>query len=116
MMPRKYSRAREKFMQAVHKLAVGEGDVRDRLRKVFRVLNRLNEADLPPELVDDWHWIMKQLTRHGPETGPDGEIWRNAVDNTMSRIRNKTGRAIAERVFSADRILLHMSKKTAPEN
>ena len=87
-MPRRHSRAHEKFLDAEYKLAVGEGDVRSRLRSAFIVLNRLHEDDLPPELLEDWKWIMHQLTRFGPEHGKGGEVWQTAIDHTMSRIRN----------------------------
>ena len=91
-------RCREKFHAARYRLAVGEGDVRDRLRGAYRYLRMLSEDEVPPRLRDEWKSILNALTRHGPEVGPDGEVYRRAIDNTMSRIRNSTGRAIAERI------------------
>ena len=93
-------RCREKFHASLRRLAVGEGDVRSRLRGAYRYLRMLSPEEVPLALRDEWASILKSLTRHGPETGPDGELYRGAVDNTMTRIRNSTGRAIAERVYA----------------
>lgn len=98
-MPRRYSRAREKMTDAEFKLATGERDVRQRLRGAFTVLNRLRAEDLPPELRDEWRAVLNEMTRLGPERGPDGMVWKSSIDHTMSRIRNSTGRKIAERIY-----------------
>ena len=91
-------RCREKFGEAVYKLAVGEGDVRDRLRRAYKALRALRAAEIPPSSQDDWQWVMKQLTRYGP----DADGGRTAIDHTMGRIRNATGRRIAERIWLID--------------
>lgn len=105
-MPRRYSRCREKLMVAEHKLAVGEGDVRERLRSAFKVLNTLQDDELPLGMRADWSWVMKQLVRFGPKIGRDGTIYKTAVDHTMSRIRNSTGKKIAERIYKLNREML----------
>ena len=96
-------RCREKFHAALYRLAVGEGDVRDRLRSAYRYLRMLSEDEVPPELREEWTSILLALTRHGPEIGPDGEIYQSAIDHTMSRVKNSTGRAIAERIYALAR-------------
>lgn len=105
-MPPTYRRCREKFMVAERKLALGKGDVRDRLRGAYKALRILHEEEIPPPLRSDWHWIMNQLTRYGPEVDRDGTPYRTAVDHTMSRIRNSTGSRIAERIYQVNRALL----------
>ncbi len=107
-MPHYYSRAYEKFSDAEYRLATGKGDVRSRIRSAYFVLNRLYENDLPPDLVEDWRWIMNQLTQYGKETGQDGYEWQTAIDHTMSRIRNSTGQRIAERIHAVYRELIFM--------
>lgn len=103
----RYSRAREKLMDAVYRLVVGEGDVRQRLRRSYIPLKRLAAEDLPPNLRDEWRDILHCLTYYGPELDPDGEVEKAAVDHTMHRIKNRTGRRIAERVFRLRERLLY---------
>lgn len=90
-------------MVAERKLAIGEGNVRERLRGAFRVLRMLREDEIPPDMRTDWSWVMHQLTRLGPDVGTDGTVYKTAVDHTMSRIRNVTGRKIAERIYRLNR-------------
>jgi hypothetical protein len=90
-------------MNAERRLAIGEGDVRGRLRSAFKPLRMLREEEVPIEMRSDFLWVMRQLTRLGPEVGPDGTMYKTAVDHTMSRIRNITGRKIAERIYKLNR-------------
>ena len=100
-----YRRCREKFRAAIHRLSVGEGDVRDRLRGAYRYLRMLSERDVPPHLRKEWVSILAALTRRGPEVDSDGTVYRKSVDHTLSRIRNSTGRKIAERIWALAREL-----------
>jgi len=90
---------REKFIEAVEKLATGEGDVRQRLRSAYRALRILRLQNLPEDMRGDWRWVQHQMTRFGPLRHKDGEVWRGSVENTMSRIRNRTGSEIAKRIY-----------------
>ena len=101
----KNRRCREKFHAAIYSLAVGEGDVRDRLRGAYRYLQMLSEKDVPPHLRNEWASILKTLTRFGPEVDSDGTVYRKSIDHTLSRIRNSTGRKIAERIWVLTREL-----------
>lgn len=85
--------ALEKFSEAVRILAIGEGDVRSRLNSAFLVFHPVAERDLPPELVDDWKWIMHQLTRFPSQRGGC-----DTVERTLRKIQNRTGKKIAERI------------------
>ena len=100
---RRYSRVREKLTNSLYRMATWEGDVRDRLRGAHRVLNQLSIDEMPPELRDSLGSVMHRLTRCGPERTRDGEIFRDAVTHTMSRIRNSTGRSIASDIYRMHR-------------
>ena len=92
--------ALEKLSHAVYYLAVGGGDVRQRLKTAYMEFHPVSEEDFPPHLRDDWKWIITQLTRYGPVHRSDGKVWIGAVDNTLSRIKNSTGVKIAQRIFA----------------
>jgi hypothetical protein len=110
-MPSPHKRAREKLRGAVHRLAVGEGDVRSRLLAAHWLLSQLTARDLPPECLAVYKQIMRDLTKKGPELGPAGEVWKPACQHTMSRIRNATGRDIAERIYALNTDLEHLTSK-----
>jgi hypothetical protein len=95
-----YRRCREKFHAALYRLAVAEGDVRERLRGVYRYFQMLSEEEVPPNLRQEWLEILQALTYRGPEPGPDGTVYKNALNHTLSRMKNGTGRRIAERVYA----------------
>ena len=100
-----YQRCREKFNAAIYRLAVGEGDVRDRLRGAYRYLQMLSERDVPPHLRKELASILTSLTRYGPEVDSDGSVYRKSIDHTLSRIRNSTGRKIAKQICALAREL-----------
>lgn len=99
MSSSEYFYAYEKFNDALRSLAIGPDDVRHRLRPVFYHLRPLTEKHLPDHLQEDHRWILMQLTRLGPVKDKEGNVIRNALDNTLDRIRNSTGTKIAERIF-----------------
>ena len=94
------SRCREKLLAALYCLAVREGDVRERLKGAHRYLRMLSEEELPQELREEWSSILSQLIRRGPELGPQGEVYKTALDHTLGSIKNVTGRRIAERIYA----------------
>ena len=96
----RYRRYAEKLRSATYFLAVGEGDVRDRLRRAYKELRSLSNSDIPPHVREEWASILSALTRLGPELDSDGSAWQTSVDHTLSRIRNSTGRKIAERIWA----------------
>lgn len=87
--------ALEKLNQAVRLLAIGEGDVRSRLNEAYLVFHPVQERDFPDHLKKDWMWICEQLTRFEPPY--EG---RGRVEYTLSKIQNRTGRKIAERIVT----------------
>jgi len=42
---------------------------------------------------------MKELTKFGPLLDYKGEPWRGSVENTMKKVRNRTGVKIAEAIY-----------------
>ena len=99
MLGSEYFYVYEKFNSALRSLAIGPGDVRKRLRAAFYYLHPLTEQDFPDYLQKDYRWIMQQLYRLGPAKDRHGNVTENALDNTLSRIRNSTGSKIAEQIF-----------------
>lgn len=99
--------ALEKFFMATHSLAVGPGDVRERLCSAYQSFCTLTQEDFPEPLRADWHWIMQQLTRFGPRYDHDGRVQRGAVEETMRRIKKATGVRIAEKVVHVYHQLEH---------
>jgi hypothetical protein len=83
--------AHEKLMRAVHLLAVGEGDVRSRLRSAMAEMDHLDEQHFPEHLRADYRSIQSALTKRGPS--PDGT--KGAYDHTLDRMVNRTGAKIA---------------------
>ncbi len=91
--------AQEKLLIAVDCLAIGEGDVRQRLQAVFQDLCFLTEQDFPDHLRRDWLWVIEQMSRYGPLEDQYGNAWRGSIENTMRKIRRVTGVKIAQRLI-----------------
>ena len=106
----RYNYAQEKLYVAMRSLATGPGDVRARLVDAFMSFHTLEEDDLPPKYRKDWKWINTQLTKHGPIYDYKGRVRKGAVENTMSKIRNSTGRKIAMKLFDIGYDLLTNEK------
>lgn len=93
-------RHREKFNAAVYYLAVGEGNVRARLRHAYAQLRRLREDEVPAPLRAEWRSILNALTVRGPQRSSSGDIQKDALEHTLDRMRNTSGRRIAERIYA----------------
>ena len=98
-------RCREKFNAALYRLAVGEEDVRQRLRGAYRYLRMLSQEEIPVDLRAEWRSIQEAMTRRGPDMAADGTVYKNALDNTLIHMRNVTGRRIAERIYALARAI-----------
>ncbi|MFQ5544050.1 MAG: hypothetical protein ACE5FY_06830 [Nitrospiria bacterium] len=84
----------------MYSLATGRGDVRSRLKTAYMGFWVLTEDHFPEEFRDDWKWIKNQLTKFGPLYDNSGErLISYPVEHTLSRIKNKTGQKIAEKIF-----------------
>ncbi len=102
-----YSRCREKFSAAIYRLAVAEGDVRSRLLSAYRILRSLQDEEFPPQLRDEWTQLKTSITRLGPQVDQHGVAWKSGDEYTLSKIKNSTGRKIAERIYMLEKHLNH---------
>ena len=91
--------AYEKFTSALRSLAIGSGDVRDRLSGAYMHFHPVQKKHLPEDLHSDYEWVKSQLTRFDPVVNSQGEVVRGSVAETLRRIRRSTGVKIAERIF-----------------
>ena len=96
----KYSYAREKLGVAIETMAIGEGDVRQRLLQAYMSFHPLNSNHFPQEFQERWEWIEKQITKFGPEYDYKGEPVVGSVENTMKKIRKATGTKIAVELYA----------------
>ena len=75
---------------------------RDKVRKAAKKRARV-EADrveeLPEENRKDWEWIIKEVTKCGPLSDSEGNVWRGSVENTMKTVRNSTASKIAKKFY-----------------
>ncbi|MEI6559567.1 MAG: hypothetical protein WCO00_14285 [Rhodospirillaceae bacterium] len=95
----KFRYMRGKIRETIFCLIIGEGDVRERLLLAFKGNSFISEHDLPAHLQDDWRWVISQMTRFEITDTYDCDIRRGSYELTMNRIRNSTGRKIAERIL-----------------
>jgi len=96
---RRHAYAVEKLATAIRCLATHPGDVRERLIAAHLCFHTLQERDFPPEHIEKWKSVMKELTKFGPLLDYKGEPWRGSVENTMKKVRNRTGVKIAEAIY-----------------
>jgi len=90
----------EKHTNALESLALGKGNIKERLIYVSDDLIGVNPNEIPEEFKSDWKWIQEQLSKFGPVTSPSGEVWVGSVENTMKKIRKSTGVKIANKIYS----------------
>lgn len=91
-------RYKGKFRNALYYLAVGEGDVRARLRRAYFQINSLREDEVPQDIRQEWVEIVRDLTARGALI-ESGIALKSDLDNTLDRMKNRTARKIAERIY-----------------
>ena len=89
------SYASEKFAQAVYLLAIGEGDVRSRLRRAFFEIMPIQASLLPQSIQAEYESIIAELTKREARYPDQGNF-----DETIRRMRNSTGAKIAKRIYN----------------
>jgi hypothetical protein len=99
-LPAGMSHAWEKFYLAVDELATGRGDVRSRLRAAYFHLKIIHHLEIPKNLLRDYNWIIRMLTRREPRRESD-----TPVKASTEQMRNSTGVKIAKRILSVERSL-----------
>lgn len=87
--------ALEKLRVAAYFLAIGEGDVRSRLKEAYRHMTAVFPRDIPASLRPEFEEIVRSLTKHPKRHEQD-----SALDHTLSRMRNRTGSKIAQRILN----------------
>lgn len=91
-------RHKEKFRRALYYLAVGEGDVRARLRGAYNQIRILREDEVPSSIRQEWLSIIQALTDRGPLIQSE-VVLKSDLDHTLDQMKNKTARKIAERIY-----------------
>ena len=83
-----------KLCTTINRLAVGEGDVRSRLKWACEVYNSFDKSMLPKSLHTKWDLIHSMLNRFPADHG------KTSQEITLSKIRNSTGNQIAKSIIS----------------
>lgn len=92
--PNHYIYMRGKLSQAIHRLAIGEGDIRSRLNWAGEYLNMVDYSMLPIEIQDQWILIWQLLNIYPAESD------KSSFQITLQRIRNSTGSKIAVKIVN----------------
>ena len=95
--------AAEKFSQAMYALAVGERGIKSRLFDALMEIHCVGERNLPPEMLQDYRWILAEVTKRAPNRRAfvHGKILVNFEGRfcaTLNTMRIKKAVAIAERI------------------
>lgn len=112
----KYSYSLNKFNSAIHTLVTEEGDVRSRLLSAFKGPLACIEIDrLPQSARGIWLDVYKMATRYTARSRSEEScysLYPNAdrvlpgrYEATFHRIKNATGRKIAELIYKIWEIL-----------
>jgi hypothetical protein len=95
----RHSYAKEKFGVAVNALAVGTGDIRDRIWDAFLSFHTLSEKDFSDELQEDWDFIYTRLTKEEPTVEDNGYVTTGKVQNTLRKLDIDTCVEIAQKIY-----------------
>lgn len=107
----RYNYELTQFRRAIHTLATGEGDVRERLLIIFQGdLATINPERLPEKVQGDYSWIKNQIMKY--EEKYDGHnlkfktednsldyLMHTKIQSSQYRIHNKTGSKIARKIY-----------------
>ena len=89
--------ALEKINSAIHVLTTHSEGIKVRLLEAYELyLIDVQLEDIPPELTTKWEGIVNRMSKFGPAISVRGEVWRDAVQNTIPRIWKKTAAMIAQ--------------------
>lgn len=98
-MTNRYPYATEILSKTVLILATHQGDARQRLAVAFGEFFPLCEEHFPPKYRPDWKWITEAITKFGPAYDYKGDVQKESVEHTMSRVKNSTAAKVAGRIF-----------------
>ncbi len=88
-----------KFSSACTALALGLGDIKQRLHEASDLIWAVSPEALPAEARINFIWVKKQLMRYTPASN-EGE-----VSATIKRIRKSTCQKIANRILLIESLL-----------
>lgn len=88
----------EALNRVVTVLATDSAEIKIRMQKAWKSV-LINDDDFPDELRVEWLSIRKELEKYGPRMAPDGTQWKDARQNTLHRIRNRTASKLAARIL-----------------
>jgi hypothetical protein len=105
----KYFYALEKFNHAMYTLSTGEEEIRKRLLLVFQGdLMMITPEHLPEECRKDYAWIIETITKFDKKYKSQDNFHateEGRIEATLHRIRKRTGRKIAEKLYDVWSIL-----------
>ena len=81
------------FCDAIDKMAIYPGTIRDRLLIAYDQFSPVTINDIPEELKDDYNWIIEKLTKKDPVFD------EGSVRATLYGMRTKTAVKIAEKIL-----------------
>lgn len=87
--------AQGKFHEAIRAMAVGAGDVRERLRSAWLIIHVVRSDDLPVPLKEHLAWVHEELTWREARHSHEGTL-----DATVYQMRRSTGAKIAKRILA----------------
>ena len=96
--PAKY--AHQLLSSAIDTLATGPGDVRSRILEAYLTIHPLTPEHFPAPLREEYAWVLRQITRHGPQIDYMGRIRKGAVEVSLAHMRNSTGVKIAQKLLA----------------
>lgn len=89
-----YSYMYGKIAEAVYRLTVGEGNIKDRLVWASDAFFAINASMLPPDLRETWALLWNDMTRF-PANGN-----RSSFHETIRRVRFATASGFARRLVA----------------
>ena len=93
------SYAIEKLNTIYYKLAVGEGDIKQRLISVEIELLCITKPDLLLDLQEEWAQITKILTKKGTFKDHNGKDLIGAIPNTISSMQKRTAVKLVKQII-----------------
>lgn len=109
-----YPLAEERLQLAVRALAVGAGEIKERLTAAFIHMSPLREGDVPEELRSDLLWVRGKLLKNPPKLlrGIDGgrvrRFSRGRLGATVPHMRIASAVQVAERICYMESRLTHL--------
>ena len=92
------SYALEKLSLAIDDLAIGEGDIKSRLRSVFPLLSAVSVGEFPDDLKSEWESIIHRLTKKN-SINKGTEYDEGDFEATIFRMHKSTAVKIAKDIL-----------------